>query len=96
MNTKYTPGPWGLEANDSVVVMSGQAVIVGPAPDWEPFARQQANARLISKAPELLAMLERCDRLLSTIQSASGNDASRCIQIDRDSIRALIQQAKGE
>lgn len=92
---KHTPGPWTLEANDSVVVMSGQAVIVAPAPDGEPFSRQQANARLIAAAPDLLAMLERCDRLLATIQSTSGEDSSRCIQIDRDSIRQLIAKVKG-
>jgi len=63
----------------------------------EKMRRGEAYDRRVTvSAHALLAMLERCDRLLSTIQSASGNDASRCIQIDRDSIRALIQQAKGE
>ena len=91
MNTKYTPGPWGLEANDSVVVMSGQAVIVGPAPDWEPFARQQANARLIASAPDLLAMLERALRL-------HDYDPENSQWPDKwaDEARALIAQIKGE
>lgn len=92
MNTKHTPGPWELEANDSVVVMSGQAVIVGPAPDGEPFARQQANARLISKAPELLAMLERVTERLFVVEN---HPAPQNALLLREA-RALIAKIKGE
>ena len=91
MNTKYTPGPWTLEANDSIVVMSGQAVIVGPAPDWEPFARQQANARLIAFAPDLLAMLERAVAMLNDPNA----DEFTATAFESDA-RALIATIKGE
>jgi hypothetical protein len=64
MKTKFTPGPWNnTPMQDKIWDSEGQIMIarIGDLPwidgksDW---MTEQANARLISAAPELLAALE--------------------------------------
>lgn len=57
MSNKHTPGPWIVESDGTTVSMSGQCVIVSPAPDNASRDVAMANARLIAAAPDLLASL---------------------------------------
>jgi len=61
MNAQHTPGPWKLsDAGDSITAPSGariaELLIVHDAPDR--IRQFDANARLISAAPDLLAALQ--------------------------------------
>jgi len=71
MNTKHTPGPWGMgqtgESSDFeinagnkqvAVVRDGRHVL-----DMKSNEESTANARLIAAAPELLAALNRMMRV---------------------------------
>jgi len=62
MSAAHTPGPWWFDqASDEITCEAREgkveiaSVVTGWAPSFE--AEQQANARLIAAAPELLAVL---------------------------------------
>lgn len=55
----HTPGPWAIEEGDRETHIVGGEAILAYCPDW-PCApqEQEANARLIAAAPQLLEALE--------------------------------------
>lgn len=57
--TKPTPGPWTVEAPDErPIILSGDGGMVADMIEREDSRETQANARLISAAPDLLEALE--------------------------------------
>lgn len=62
MKTKNTPGPWSVDrystGNSRRIVVNGTSGMVADL-DWNSHAENDANARLIAAAPELLNMLQR-------------------------------------
>jgi hypothetical protein len=85
----HTPGPWKLHRlwSDDVVDSTG-SLIVSAYGDYE-SPETQANARLISAAPELLAALEA----LLDITHFSTNSHEEAIHNDA---MAAILKAKGK
>lgn len=98
--SKHTPGPWayedpmgrevgywivqrGLETYDwsCIAVVTADKDTAGRPIT---YVEQQANARLIAAAPELLAWLKRCEAMVS---SDSGPP-------DWDTVRAVISKAE--
>lgn len=77
MQTKHTPGPW---ANDplqpTIWANDGQTQVATVADlpwkdgksDW---MTEQANARLIAAAPELLAALKHCAGVIHAIRTGN-------------------------
>ena len=58
MNDKHTPGPWHVEQSNSIY--AGNRYI-GFALDGKPYGKelpQEANARLMAAAPEMLLILK--------------------------------------
>ena len=55
-NDKFTPGPWYAE---KFCIWSGDCFVAGTA-TGQGDPEQQANARLIASAPDLLAALAGC------------------------------------
>lgn len=63
MTTKHTPGPWSTEVDRKkaleINIVSGNRPFVATAwPANHPDKEQEANARLIAAAPDLLKALE--------------------------------------
>ncbi len=63
-NEKFTPGPWSLLFNDKTkVVFENKGVAIFVADTYAGFTKsdseQEANAALISAAPELYKELEK-------------------------------------
>jgi hypothetical protein len=79
--------------------MAGQVVIVGPAPDGASFLEQQANARLIAAAPELLEALIDAQAKLAWIlrdyDKALGNIFAG-VQATEARARAAIAKVEGK
>jgi len=68
--TKHTPGPWGVGSmktnRDPIAITNddGRVCLVdGDTDGFDRSAEQEANARLIAAAPELLAALQWVERL---------------------------------
>lgn len=100
MKTQHTPGPWGIEQTDSSnwigrmrrdgvkvdeIVTSTDRFNLTP----EATARNDANARLIAAAPEMLEALRHVFDLCCT-------EGADCGDIDGDKIRSAIARATGE
>jgi hypothetical protein len=80
MNTQHTPGPWRVKSSNP----SGTLEIVGGEQyhhvckldgkrQESHFHAQQANAKLIAAAPELLAALQEAERVIRfAAQEAEG------------------------
>ena len=91
--SNHTPGPWVVVGNLTKYVearlvggLIQEVAACGPTMADEGYGQQQeANARLISAAPDLLEALKRCkfDSLNMTIE-------------DREFCRAAIARATGE
>jgi hypothetical protein len=91
----HTPGPWanasvGIGSNATQVVWLGENTdkriqVVGTGKD-------QANARLIAAAPELLEQCKLFEQLLSTLimEGHSGAD------LERDNLQAILDKVEGE
>ena len=92
--TAHTPGPWRVHCDpchyDTASDVSSDCgqlfASVGGKAGWQ---EQEANARLIAAAPDLLEALFEADRFLS--HPLDPDD----IQMARDVIRAAIAKAKG-
>ncbi len=83
---QYTPGPWkqsceSIDPDWHIVTTSGGAIIANV------FAPQNANARLIAAAPDLLEALEGAMKLL---------DAGALYEPQAYAARAAIAKARGQ
>jgi hypothetical protein len=81
MNTHYTPGPWRIldshipEAEKHIIGWIeewGESVTVAIASSDAP--QLTANARLISKAPEMEELLDATEQFLETLNSVIDGD----------------------
>ncbi len=95
MMSKHTPGPW------RIIEIRGRAVILEPEQDghvckiseWadEYAEEQEANARLIAAAPELLEALEN---LVSLCEAGLNKEYN--IEAELSEPRAAIAKATGD
>jgi hypothetical protein len=103
MSTQHTPGPWYAIGRMVEVGDDDHADICSTNPDQfgqghlaPPIEEQQANARLIAAAPEMLAMLQEVadylDRYADVIDGDDGqpeaNEALRLLAYVDDIIAA--------
>jgi hypothetical protein len=76
MSAKHTPGPWSVKSDpchfDTLSSVTGGSdngkgwtTLMVEIGGLAKVDEQEANARLIAAAPELLEMLERCEMWLS-------------------------------
>jgi hypothetical protein len=95
MNIKYIQGSWtyclhhkrhAVLANDAVVATCGPDYTDAAGKQDEAGAEGEANAKLISAAPDLLAACEKALWLLDATASGDVNEQ----------LRAAIKKAKGE
>lgn len=85
---KFTPGPWSSgvfvdETKFEIATADNRKRIA--VVDMHSFEETKANARLIAAAPEIIAMLERIERMGAVEFSRTG----------MGSLRALIRKATG-
>ena len=79
---KHTPGPWFVDAHNNVLAEGCLVAFPSVAAGLE---KQEANARLIAAAPDLLEAIEG---LLNALPSATAHPAIK-------SARNAITKAKG-
>ncbi len=60
--SKYTPGPWLVDYDCSVINDEGILIVNPPAWGFEDTVASEANAHLISAAPEMLEALKQIIR----------------------------------
>ena len=87
MSAQHTPGPWkfGFESVDpewAIVTIEGGLIIANVNADH----RQEANARLIAAAPDMLAVLKDVENALSVM----GKETTGLLRV-----RAAIAKAEG-
>lgn len=93
MTAKHTPGPWYAlrgqrnisirhKTGDKFLPMVNVASVRGNLPADCPYGSSEANARLISAAPELLEALE--------LIANTGMDARQCMLTARAAIKKAI------
>lgn len=80
MNAKHTPRPWRIEGRtpENAIIIRAESSWPALVPEFNEVVRdseQEANARLIASAPELL---EACKVMLA---AASWNDRDKCWNI---------------
>lgn len=102
----HTPGPWnvtryGLQVYDkdlNLITKIEQLACIGGSDDLaaqRASDREQANARLIAAAPELLDAAIQCLAALGSVD-VHGYQNSRCKGKAIEQARAAIAKAKGE
>lgn len=82
MDTKHTPGPWGVHGDDGTLIgpSNGKQMIAGAkhshvVKEWAVSLEEaQANARLIAAAPDMLAALRE---VVSSCCGDTLNEAAR-------------------
>ena len=88
----FTPGPWQLSCIDGVE----DSLMVGGGDDGSDIVanirdRDEANARLIAAAPDLLAQCKLFEKCL-TYLIYSGDSGS---DLDRDKLREVLAKVDG-
>ena len=83
--TKHTPGPWGYDEIDRVVVKESVKDIA-----YMDSTASEADARLIAAAPCMLAALQACDE---TMEYMSEYDIPITLP---GQVKAAIAKATGE
>ena len=101
----HTPGPWTVEAGREPVTHQIN-VVAGPyrgnRPEWYVAgviagmdeSTQQANARLIAAAPDLLEALKVADARLTKVANALGAEKLFWVD-DIETVRTAIAKATG-
>ena len=94
---KFTPGPWSVMPERDWIVVMPENCDIGHGKKYVACGGgnkevNNANARLIAAAPELLAALESIEKRLNSKACDRNPDALFCWQISR----AAIAKAKGE
>jgi len=108
MNAQHTPGPWRVESinydgDGGILVRCNRnnsrnhciANVWGAKNARDPDAEGQANARLISAAPELLEALEELRSAVIDLDQDEECSVTHCENLIRKA-RAAIAKAKGE
>ena len=97
METKHTPGPWTYSKGQGLyeqryVIDSEPGRALAVCAGFEP--RNEANARLIAAAPELLALMQDVLPILESMdhQREEGDEPMPLI----DQVRATIAKATGK
>ena len=93
----HTPGPWrvGRKLSNCVVVTAeGKDIGTVSINKYTDNAINEANARLIATAPELLAALKTLVGLLD-VQADEMEEAGIAILPEREAARAIIDKAEG-
>ncbi len=92
----HTPGPWSIEdctPGESTglrfAINSENNVIARTTDGWK---EEQANARLIAAAPELLEQCKLFEKLLRACVMAGDSGAD----LERDNLRAILDRVEGE
>ena len=92
MNAKHTPGPWTRNRAINTVDMGRYSVICPFGADSKKHVSEiEANMRIISAAPDLLAALEACVKQCADYERMTED----CAAAFRNA-RAAIAKAKGE
>lgn len=92
--TQHTPGPWEVQPDEGGIMFSGSAGFE-ITPWGNPAPVSIADLRLIAKAPEMLALLERA---LDHIESFYGGRYSDATPEERTTIKegsALLRDIEG-
>lgn len=94
MKTKHTPGPWTLDnlGTDIKIQASGAVEAIALVHDQQSTHGAEANAHLMSAAPEMLEALEKL-LLLSDVALKQKHSLDCSI---RRAARDAIRKAKGE
>lgn len=96
MNTKHTAGPWYVIGSNPPMIYTKDALDIICQCDSAgemTRAQEQANARLIAAAPELLELLEGLTFIAETVAHLRGLE--REILPTTDKARELIARVKG-
>jgi hypothetical protein len=100
---KWTPGPWEVgpanmvDSNAVTAIARCGCAFRSPqysGTDFATPAHQEANARLISAAPDLYDALEECKRVLSDLQSTQLEGTRTRDAWEK--ARAALAKARGE
>lgn len=91
MTSKHTPGPWAHDSG-STLVITEEYIIADCTAAALPESEQEANARLMAAAPELL---EACKDALEFIDFLM-HDSLVSDGETRNMLRAAIAKAEGE
>jgi hypothetical protein len=87
--SKHTPGPWDII--DQYIIAGDESVIC----QWESYS-DEADARLIAAAPDLLAALHEISRCCDERASFDGDPAmKRWCKATSEVARAAIAKAEG-
>lgn len=98
-SAKHTPGPWKWRSGYNGMDGVGEEIFTHDRNDgmWLAYgSNQEANARLIAAAPELLAALERCDLAFADWQVGVVPGRPEDILALIAQVRAALAKATGE
>ena len=86
----FTPGPWKLSCIDGVE----DSLMVGGGGDGSDIVadiRDEANARLIAAAPDLLAQCKEFEKCLTHLINSGDSGAD----LERDKLREVLAKVEG-
>ena len=89
MNTKHTPGPWTIDGKNIKHYTDNGFTKVARVGDYMAARNDEANARLIAAAPELL------EAAIAYVQADKDGNNTRS-RIAMKQLRAAIAKATGE
>lgn len=92
----FTPGPWNIQRKGVVAFIEGRTLGVHPVAQW---VYNDADARLIAAAPELLAALKSVELLLQNVSMKNKATGEARPAVEGNTYKAVvaaIAKAEGE
>lgn len=103
MASNFTPGPWvcyadtpSVEPNWHIVTSANRQRVIANVHIEPGVAMDEANAKLITAAPEMLEALQLFERYEQEMESGDHIDGMITYAQLRDAARAAIAKATGE
>ena len=85
----FTPGPWHDSGNPEYEIYKGNNPIASVIPSFT--AEDEANARLIAAAPELLEQCKLFEKCLTHLINSGDSGAD----LERDKLREVLAKVEG-
>jgi len=82
----HTPGPWKYEPGTKTIRSVPANYWLATLDSWDGMVDNEANARLIAAAPDLLATLKMCLPFVERVRAQSGGDGAITLAVARDAI----------
>lgn len=91
----YTPGPWKVKFSNISQVVAENGAVIAKCNRLDSLVNLQANALLISQAPELFRIVERLSQISEGLANGNSSAEEMATRLSEEA-KKIVAKATGE